>query len=177
MWSAGQLSHAISQKLQRPGDSSSGLGSGPQLGSSQQQACGPLVQQPPTSSSAATSTASAGAAGSTGQSNPAAALFHGMIPGEEQQQPAGVSQQLAAGSVLQQHGDPVMARLLLQQQADIAVLKKQNKQLRAAVCKLDPNAAVCRGVGDSSRRKGPKHKPGKAGADSGDGLSEGLWRD
>jgi hypothetical protein len=172
-WSAGQLSHAISQKLQRPGDSSNRLGLGPQLGGSQQQASSPPVQHGLTSSSSATSTA---AAGSAGPSNPAA-LFQGMIPsGEQQQQPAGVSQ-LAAGTPLQQQGDPVMARLLLQQQADIAVLKKQNKQLRAAVCKADPRAAVCRGLGDSSRRRGSRHKPVTAGADSGGGVSDGLWSD
>jgi hypothetical protein len=100
-----------------------------------------------------------------------------MIPGKQQQQPAGVSQQVVADTTLQQQGDPVMGRLLLQQQADIVVLKKQNKQLRAAVCKLDPKAAICRGLGDSSRRRSPRHRPGKAGADSGHDVSDSLWSD
>lgn len=62
------------------------------------------------------------------------------------------NQQQGLGQVA---ADPIVTRLLLQQQADIAALRQQNRQLRDAVCRIDPKAAVCKGwKGRGSRRKG-----------------------
>lgn len=71
-------------------------------------------------------------------------MFQGMVPAgslasQQQHQQQQEQQQPSA--------DPAVLRLLLQQQADIATLKQQNKQLRAALCRLDPKAAVCVRVG------------------------------
>lgn len=66
---------------------------------------------------------------------------------------AGSNSTLAAASAQQQQQqDPVVLRTLLQQQDDIAKLRKQNKQLRAAVCKLDPSAAFCHGSLQKAKR-------------------------
>mgnify|MGYP001807612986 CR=1 FL=1 len=170
---AGRLSHAISQKLQ-PGaadpttssssTSSSAIPSTLQLPQAQQQHPGVQPVQP----AAPAHTSPAAGISHPASTNPAAAFLQGMVPTlpsaqqqqqQQQQQLAGAEswqqqdpagQQMlqgvqSIGALQQQQADPVMTRLLLQQQSDIAMLKKQNRQLRAAVCKIDPSAAVCRG--------------------------------
>lgn len=52
----------------------------------------------------------------------------------------------------QQQQDVVVAHTLLRQQEEIAQLKKQNRQLRQAVCRLDPRAPFCKDSGRRSRR-------------------------
>lgn len=170
---AGQLTHAISQKMQRPGSTlpdSSSSSPGVLQQQHQQHLPGSSLQLTSAHSSLPTGPAAA-AAGSAGTAHPAAAaLFDGMVP-SKQQRPADV---VTAGQAVQQTDDPVVMRLLLQQQADIAALKKQNRQLRAAVCKLDPKAAVCRGWrGNNSSGKGSRNE-GKA---SGEGVdsADDAW--
>jgi hypothetical protein len=77
----------------------------------------------------------------------------------------------------QQHQqDPVVMQTLLSQQQEIKQLQKQNRQLRAAVCKLDPSAAVCssrdgRGKSSSAGRRSSRSR--LKGASS----SDGVWSD
>jgi hypothetical protein len=129
--------------------------------------------------------------GAAGHASSPVSLFQGMVPIQQQQSPqqqqqptlttaasavgahaSSKQQQGVAQGVGQVTADPVVTRLLLHQQADIAALRQQNRQLRDAVCKLDPNFALCKGWKDrGSRRKG-------AQAEGGDGAAAGdVWSD
>lgn len=78
----------------------------------------------------------------------------------------------AAGQQDQQVGaqdqqqDNLVLRTLLQQQEEITLLKKQNTQLRQAICKLDPRAPFCDGSGKNKRSNRQRRLQG--GADSSD---------
>jgi len=110
----------------------------------------------------------------------------GMIPGQQQMQGSSgqpAPQQLQATLQAQPSSttpqqDPVTMRLLLQQQADIAALKRQNKQLREAVCRIYPEDPVCRSR-RGRRERGAKRKKGTGtGPELGDDLlSDSTWND
>ena len=106
----------------------------------------------------ATTSAAGGAAGlGTAQANgaPLAPLPDpaGMLP-----PPTPAGKKLAAGD------DREALRALLRHERQIARLRRQNRALRAAVCKLDPKAAACRAKGWGD---------GGASSSSGDDGGEG----
>jgi hypothetical protein len=76
----------------------------------------------------------------------------------------------------QQQQDPVVMQTLLLQQQEIKQLQKQNRQLRAAVCKLDPSAAVCSSRDGRSKSSSAGRRSSRSrlkGAPS----SDGVWSD
>ncbi|KAF8065564.1 hypothetical protein HT031_003165 [Scenedesmus sp. PABB004] len=86
-----------------------------------------------------------------------------------QPQPARPPPAAPAGAAPQQP-DPVLARALLQAQQDIAALRRQTRQLRDALCKLDGDAPVCARPGGRRRRRG-------AGEHGASGSSSDGWGD
>jgi hypothetical protein len=177
---AGQVTHAVSSRLQQAGIQ---LPASPQQQQQQVQALGssssssPLQgpylqqQQQPVAQLQGTAAAfdfSGMLGGTAGNSSSSSSNTVGGASNV-----SGACQAVAAGQQQQQQGqDAVVMQTLLLQQQEIKQLQKQNRQLRAAVCKLDPSAVVCRS--SSSQSKGNRKSRSRV---QGPISSDGVWSD
>jgi hypothetical protein len=202
----GQVSHAVSSRLQQAGiqlpanpgqqqlivgdssSSSSGTLQGPYF----QQQPGLQLQLQPQQGTAAAAFDISGMLGGTGgysSTNSSSSSPAGVGTGRAGSAGSAVwqandfnfaYQQQLGGTVSspipqqQQQQDPVVMQTLLMQHQEIEQLQKQNRQLRAAVCKLDSSAAVCSSRDGSSRSSSTGRRSARSRL-KGASSSDDVW--
>lgn len=186
---AGGLSRAVSSRLQQAGIS---LPQGMQPTGAAPATSGlqaPLGMQPPFGGQGAINSVLAAPAAGGGGGVTGAAFGRGSSGGDSalqgQEAAAGrlleaAAQQLAASGASVPAGDgaggqqamqdPLVLRSLLQLQGDVAQLRRQSRQLRRAVCRLDPKLPLCDASSNQGQRRG-RRRGGGGSSDGGGGSS------